>query len=675
MQRHPLWTRCRGLLAATVLLSLGSALAAPPTNPLTNLSHLDFLTDILTPPEQEGHTTYRPEAPLRVLWTYAEPTDEGPYRWVGGGEYDPDTDTWSQGAYNTDDLTRAAVVYLRSWRGTGSEHARAYAYDLLRTVAYMQTLTPGPSEGNVVLWMQPDGLLNPSAEPVELPDPSDSDASYWLARTLWAFGEGYEAFRDDDPDFAAFLEERLLLALDALERQVLVNYPTTEPLHGLPTPTWLINYGADSASEAIYGLAAYVRAGGDPGAETALRSLAEGVALMQSEATTEWPFGAALPWARSRSLWHGWGAQMAGALAVAGEVLGEPRFTELARHEASTFIPLLLIYGGADQGWTPTPSDTVQIAYGADAVLQNLLAVARATGEAGFEQLAGVAGAWFFGNNRAGEPMYDPETGRTFDGLESDGRINQNAGAESTIHGLLSMLALDAHPVVRQQARSLERVHHDAWALLEAEAGTVAGDATVQTPESAWNGEALWSGGGYLTLSPGASVTLGATLEGAGRYAALPVFLKQPVNRFAVGTRLGTESGSFGTVWHGGAGEPGLSENEGFVSITRAPYTVELGPGIADLTVEQVGGLPAQLDAVLLRPEVARLELRGGEETVTLLHSWAPTRRLEVFTFGDGEATAYVYDRDGRLAETVTGTQGELRVPVVAGGFAYVVTP
>ena len=50
--------------------------------------------------------------------------------------------------------------------------------------------------------MQPDGTLNPSADPVELPDPSDSDASYWLARSVWAFGEGYRAFRLQDPAFA-----------------------------------------------------------------------------------------------------------------------------------------------------------------------------------------------------------------------------------------------------------------------------------------------------------------------------------------------------------------------------------------------------------------------------------------------------------------------------------------
>ena len=35
-------------------------------------------------------------------------------------------------------------------------------------------IVAGPNAGNVVLWMQPDGTLNPSPTPVELPDPSGS---------------------------------------------------------------------------------------------------------------------------------------------------------------------------------------------------------------------------------------------------------------------------------------------------------------------------------------------------------------------------------------------------------------------------------------------------------------------------------------------------------------------
>ena len=59
---------------------------------------------------------------------------------------------------------------------------------------------------------------------MEQPDPSDSAESYWLARTVWALGEGYREFKDIDPAFARFLRERLDLAIGALDRQVLSRY-------------------------------------------------------------------------------------------------------------------------------------------------------------------------------------------------------------------------------------------------------------------------------------------------------------------------------------------------------------------------------------------------------------------------------------------------------------------
>ena len=134
------------------------------------------------------------------------------------------------------------------------------AYELLRALAYLQT-ADGPNAGNVVLWMQPDGELNPSAEPVELPDPSDSDAGYWLARTIWAFGEGYAAFQDADPAFAAFL------ARPAGPRPRGRRPPGARPVRrirtsdGMRVPAWLIVDGADASAEAVLGLAAYVAGG------------------------------------------------------------------------------------------------------------------------------------------------------------------------------------------------------------------------------------------------------------------------------------------------------------------------------------------------------------------------------------------------------------------------------
>src|SRR5659263_289710 len=162
----------------------------------------------------------------------------------------------------------------------------------------MQTAT-GDNAGNVVLWMQPDGTLNPSAEPVELPDPSDSAESYWVARTVWALGEGYAAFADVDAEFAAFLADRLDLALTALGRDSLSRYGQWDVADGTRVPAWLIVDGADATAEAVIGLAAYVEAApASPRAEharTVMTQYAEGIAAMSGGDATSWPYGAILP--------------------------------------------------------------------------------------------------------------------------------------------------------------------------------------------------------------------------------------------------------------------------------------------------------------------------------------------------------------------------------------------
>jgi hypothetical protein len=666
------------LATLSLLVGLGSAgIARAAPMPLTNLDHLGFLGDVVTPPSQDGHTTYRlaAEPSLRVVWTYAEPDAAGGYRRIGGGTYDPDTNTYGQGAFNTDDLTRAAVVYIRHWRQFGDTQSRHAAYGLLRTVAYMQTVTNDARRGNFVLWMQPDGTLNPSAEPRELPDPSDSGASYWLARAIWAFGEGYEAFLDADPDFAAFLHERLNLALDALDRQVLVNYGSHRLLDGAQVPAWLIVDGADASSEAVYGLSAYVRAQpGDVRARRDLEQLADGLAQMRLSAdASTWPFGAILPWAGSRSVWHAWGDQMAGALATAGAVLGEPRFVTTAISEVASFTPHLLAQGGGDQGWLPAPAERAQIAYGADATLQNLLRTADASGLDAFNHLAAIQAAWYFGNNRSGVQMYDPATGRTFDGLEADGRVNRNSGAESTIHGLLSMLALDARPdIAAAGTQRNARVGQLSWTLLEAEMGALRGTARVVTPPSAWTGESLWSGGQYVELLPGSRVTVAATLPEGGRYRLLPVFDRQEAPLRAIGTRHRFDSVPLGIVWHGGAGAPGVSPTSGYLGIGNAGSDRALTAGPVAIESAYVGdGGAVRLDALLLQPEIERLFLAGDGGRQGLLRSWATVRRLATIDGETDGVTAYVYDARGRLVDTVSGS-GSLSVPVEPFGFTYV---
>jgi hypothetical protein len=652
----------------------GSAPAAAATTaPLTNLAHLDWLGDTITPPAQADHTTYRlaDEPSLSVLWTYANLDPDGTYRRVGGGDFDAATNTYGQGAFNADDLSRAAVVYLRHWRQTGSTDSRQHAYGLLRSLTYLQTAT-GPNQGNVVLWMQPDGTLNPSATPVELPDPSDSDAAYWLARTVWALGEGYAAFRTTDPTFAAFLRARLDLAIAAVNREVLDAYGTFHSIDGKPEPAWLIADGGDASSEAMLGLAAYVDAGGGSVARDALRKLAKGVAMLGGGDARTWPFGAVLPWAMSLSIWHAWGAQMPSGLARAGEALGDPSLIKPAVADSAIFTPWLLTSGGPDNGRMPTRIDGSQIAYGADARVEGLVASAKAAGRPGLRTLAGVAAAWFFGANASGAPTYDPATGVTFDGISADGVVNHNSGAESTIHGLLTMLALDANPKVAAIARTATIRERVGTTVVQAEDATLTGAAT--SVPAGWTNEAQYGGTGYAALGNGSTAAF-ALPPGLGRAVVLPVVNLQPGSTAVTTVRTGDGS-LLGHVASGDIGAQGDSPAPGALLPVTLPNTLPAGARTLTATDTSSGSDAAMLDAVMVEPVVSRYVLGSGDHATAVLHSadtWANWATVAVP--GHGRLVVEVYDRTGALRDRSqpgsAGTQ-TVNVHVLAGGFTVV---
>ena len=640
------------LAVASLALTATPAAAAPSAAPLTNTAHLDFLLDTASPAAIDGHTTYRlaEEPELTMPWTYADARDGGTFERVGGGPLDPATGYWGQGAYNSDDIARAAVVYLRHWKQTGSAASQEKAYELLRSVAYLQT-DSGPDAGNVVLWMQPDGTLNPSPEPVELPDPSDSGASYWLARSLWAFGEGYAAFKHSDPEFAAFLQNRMRLGIGALDRQVLDKYGKYVTADGVKVPAWLIVNGADASAEAVLGLTAYVSATRDTHARSALRKLARGIAEMGAGDTREWPYGAIMPWAESPSMWHAWSSQMPAALAGASTVLHDDDLLKPALVDSGSFTPTLITAGGPDNAWYPTPIEKVQIAYGADSRLQSLLAVADASGRGGFDQLASIMGAWYFGNNKSGQPVYDPATGVTFDGVQADGTVNRNSGAESTIHGLLSMLALDAHPAVAKRAQSVASVEvQSGLSVVEAETAT---GGTIVTPESSWTGESQWGGGKYLSLAAGESATIAA---GAG--SVEPVIYEPYPGTVTSKWNLG--------ALRSGVGKPGITEAPG--ALLPSPLT-KTSKG-ADVTVTATRGT-LLLDALIVRPTVSRIVLEGtGGRTELVNSASTSTEKTKVGAAGE-RSTVRVYSKTGRLVDTerLRGIES-IRLP--AGGFAVI---
>ncbi|MDQ1554865.1 MAG: hypothetical protein QOK46_1943 [Microbacteriaceae bacterium] len=657
-----------GLASASPALAATTTIAAAASDParLTNLAHLDYLLDQATPAAVAGHTTYAldTQPTLTMPWVYADARPGGTFARVGGGPLDPATGHWGQGSYDADDVSRAAVVYLRDWQQTGSVSSRQKAYELLRSTAYFQTTT-GPDAGNVVLWMQPDGTLNPSPVPVELPNPSDSGNSYWLARSIWAFGEGYAAFKQSDPAFAAFLQQRLQLGVAALDRETLASYGKFDVADGARVPSWLIVGGADASAEAVLGLAAYSAAAPtDKAARTALSELSDGIADMGSTgsaatAAQSWPYGAILPSTTSRSQFHSWSSQMPAALARASVVLKRPALLKPAVTDSVAFSTTLLTSTGPINGLSPTPTDTTQIAYGVDSRLQSLLAVGGVSGSQGIDQLAGIMGSWYFGNNTSGKPTYNPATGVTFDGVQANGTVNTGSGAESTIHGLLSMLALDAHPTVSALAQSATQLtSRDGLTVVEAEKATST-TGTVVTPASAYNGEAQLSGGSLLRLAPGQNATF-AVPAGSGPRHVDPV-IDEPTGTVALSDWSGLG------VLRSSVGAQGVTPVPG--ALLPQPLPVALAASATSVSVKARSGT-TDVDALLVRPLVARVVLTGsGTASTELVQSTSLSP--EATLVGSAGATVRSYDDQGRLVQSLT-LGAPQTITLRPGGFAVV---
>ncbi|MFH5878749.1 hypothetical protein [Arthrobacter sp. NA-172] len=442
----------------------------------------------------------------------------------------------------------------------------------------------------------------------------------------------------------------------------------TSPMAPRPLP-WLITGGADASAEAVLGLTAYSKAAPDDGpAATALSQLTEGIADMSSGSVQQWPFGAILPWNQSRTLWHAWGGMAPAAVANASALLHRPDLLTAAVKDSAQFTPQLLAAGGPDNAWSPTPGEA-QIAYGVDSRVEGLVATAKAANAPGLLDVAAVAAGWYFGANRSGKPAYNPATGTAIDGIETDGRVNPNSGAESTIHTLLSMLTLDANPDLKAKAVGISKTAGtDGLKVAEAESGTITGGAVVK-PSSAWTGEANWSGGAYVALNAGGTVAIPVPVSDQARNV-YPIVNQRPE---PAGTTSWTSgSALLGTTPNGGAGEQGITAAPGKLF----PFSLDRPLPAGGNSVTAKAGSDVSIDAVLLQPQISSVSVSGSGGDSTLYISAAPGSIERKVSLPQGfHLSQQAFDASGQSVKArpdQNGADHSGRVTVAPGGFTWV---
>ena len=292
---------------------------------------------------------------------------------------------------------------------------------------------------------------------------------------------GYRLLKDVDPQFAGELNRRIRRSLPHVE-ELVVRCGQTRDTVGFRIPTWLLyESGSDATTELMLGLIEFSRARNDENVKVSIEKLAEGLMVMQDGDIRTFPFGAHRSW---ETTWHSWGNSQSHVLAYAGRLLRSKKMIASAEKEAKGFYARLLIEGMLKEWNFAEPqkkSAFEQIAYEIRPMTLGLLRLYDATHDQVYLKMAGLAASWLFGNNVLHESMYDPATGRCFDGITDSTRINRNSGAESTIEALYTLLEIEQYPLARKYLNYRRAASRSTKQTLSATFGDDSGDSVVLT--------------------------------------------------------------------------------------------------------------------------------------------------------------------------------------------------
>lgn len=388
-----------------------------PLDSLVNPAHLDHLYEKII----AGDDT------LGAIWIYCEAPD---YHLVADAD---------EGFTCVDDVARALVFYSRRYQTDRSPEVVDKIRSLTEFLLYMRA-----KNGFFYNFLQPGPEQNTTHQN------SQAVPGWWSWRAFWALSEVRLLKSGELSD----LQNRIRPVMEFLTGRMQLLCPAlADPVDfdGIDVPACLADLGADQVGVILMGLANDYQNDPSETAKSVLLNLGNLLLEVQHGDSTTWPYYAIMSW---RNEWHAWGNSQAYALmrrpcpaARSFHPGGPPR--------SAVFLPLLPgsgIYAGfqsdkgsgqsRDGGSTDLSPDRLQHPPHGFCLPGGLLPHGR-------HELCrhrGRLATWFFGNNPAKLAMYDPATGRTFDGINAPTDVNRNSGAESTIEALLSLQAVEGVP-------------------------------------------------------------------------------------------------------------------------------------------------------------------------------------------------------------------------------------
>ena len=400
-----------------------------PQNSLVNTAHLDHLYQEI----KVDNTS------LGIIHIYAEAPD---YKWAEAS---------GEGIACIDDAARAAVYYMNYFKQTQDKKCLPQIINLVNFNLYMQA-----NNGFFYNFIWKDYSIDRTYKT------SVAEPNWWSWRALWALSEAQKFYRKSNPRFSENINKHIRTTINALSKWLAKGDKTVVYL-GYELPAWLpFESASDQAAIMVKALSSYYENNKSEKVKSMIEHLCAGILKMQKGDETSPPYYAFLSWQNS---WHAWGNSQADALLDAGRVLNKKEYINAAVNEIRQFYPWLIGKGFysefhvvQDSNHVSSFSDTTkfaQIAYGIRPLIFSCMNAYDILKDSLYLNTAMNAAKWFFKNNPAGALMYDPSTGRGYDGIIAYGKINTNSGAESTIESLLSILRLEKDKTAKQMLMNL----------------------------------------------------------------------------------------------------------------------------------------------------------------------------------------------------------------------------
>ena len=370
-----------------------------------NLSHALSLVDSM---KINGIT-------MAYIWIYAN-----------APSYDP-TSAVGEGITCVDDVGRFMEVLETEILTYDDRDLIPIAKGMTQFLLYMSR-----NDGLWYNFMHKDGSINTTHKN------SIADFGWWAVRGLRGLAAAYNIFIDDpeNTELLSIIKARIEAADDHIQA-VIQMYPEQKMTNLGLRPAWLIKDTPDLNSELLIALSKLHNSRKFDYYE-AIDKISKGLIDYQYRAAENDLNGMYFCW---KNIWHNWGNNQAYGLLEAYKITENSTLLSSVKIWSDSFVPFLL---DNDFPWEITVNSIShyeitslpQIAYGINSIYRGLISLNTIENNVEYTKLSEEAFMWFKGDNVAQTQMYDPKTGRCFDGIDGSLSVNRNSGAESTIECL-----------------------------------------------------------------------------------------------------------------------------------------------------------------------------------------------------------------------------------------------